>query len=117
MNTGMGAIALLAVSLAGSASADDVAGAWKITGDVFGNAVNAVCTFAGTDASVTSTCVSDDGKAAAPSPATVTGKDVTWSWDAGQAVLTFKGTLDSGTAMKGDIEVSGVTGNFTGTKQ
>jgi hypothetical protein len=42
---------------------------------------------------------------------------VTWDWDAGQATLTFKGTMDTAKTMKGDIEVQGVTGSFTAAKQ
>jgi hypothetical protein len=116
MKTGLIAATLVAFSFAGAALADDVAGDWKISGDVVGNAVDTVCTFAGPADKPTVACTTD-GKAGAASPATVAGKDVSWSWDAGQAVLAFKGTLDSPKSMKGDIEVSGVTGSFTGAKQ
>ncbi len=104
------------IFLSGAALADDVIGTWKISGDVVGNAVDATCVFAGSGDKATSTCSADTTPGAA-TPATITGKDVSWSWDAGQAVLTFKGTVDSQTSMKGDIEVSGVTGNFTAAKQ
>ena len=50
-------------------------------------------------------------------PVKVAGKDATWDWDGGQAVLTFKGTLDTPKTMKGDIEVQGVTGSFTAAKE
>jgi len=107
-------IAVVATVLAsGSAfAADDVAGAWKISGDVVGNAVDTVCTLTAT----TAAC-NVDGKPGAASPLKVDGKSVSWDWDAGQATLTFKGTLDTPKSMKGDIEVQGVTGSFTAAKQ
>jgi hypothetical protein len=116
MKTGLCAAALAVFSISGVALADDVTGAWKVSGDVVGNAVDATCIFAGSGDKTTSAC-SMDATPGPAVPATVAGKDVTWSWDAGQAVLTFKGTLDTPKTMKGDIEVSGVTGNFTAAKQ
>ncbi len=110
------AAAVAAVSISGAALADDVAGAWKVTGDVVGNAVNTVCTFAGAGDKTTASCT-ENGAAGKPTPVTISGKDVSWDWETSQAVLTFKGKLDSDKAMKGDIEVSGVTGNFTAAKQ
>jgi hypothetical protein len=112
MKSGFFAVAVAAASISGAALADDVTGSWKITGDVVGNAVETVCTFAGGNATCTA-----GGKAGAPAPAKVDGKTVTWDWDAGQAVLTFKGTMDTPKTMKGDIEVQGVTGDFTAAKQ
>ena len=116
MKTAMVAAALAALSLSGVALADDVTGAWKVTGDVVGNAVATVCTFAGSGDKTTASCT-ENGAAGKPAPVTISGKDVSWDWETSQAVLTFKGKLDSASAMKGDIEVSGVTGNFTATKQ
>jgi hypothetical protein len=112
MKSGFFAVAFAAASFSGAALADDVSGAWKVTGDVVGNAVETVCTFAGGNATCTA-----GGKAGAPAPAKVDGKNVSWDWDAGQAVLTFKGTLTDAKNMKGDIEVQGVTGDFTAVKQ
>jgi hypothetical protein len=109
-------IATAACLVSSVALADDVSGKWKITGDVAGNAVDVTCVFAGSGDKATSSC-SNDATPGPATPATVDGKDVTWSWDATQAVLTFKGKLDSDKAMKGDIEVSGITGDFTGVKE
>lgn len=116
MKTALFAAAFAALSVSGAAFADDVTGAWKITGDVVGNAVNTTCTFAGAADKVTVACTAD-GKAGTPGPATVKDKAVTWDWDAGQATLTFKGTVDTPKTMKGDIEVQGVTGSFTAAKE
>jgi hypothetical protein len=102
--------------ISGVAGADDISGTWKVSGDVVGNAVDATCTFAGAGDKATSAC-SVEATPGLAAPATIAGNSVTWSWDAGQAILTFKGTLDSPTAMRGDIEVSGVTGDFTAAKQ
>lgn len=111
------AVAAAAMAFSGAAFADGVSGAWKVSGDVVGNAIDATCTFAGAGDKLTAACGGADGKAGAPAPVKVSGKDVSWDWDAGQAVLTFKGKLDSDKSMKGDIEVQGVTGSFTATKQ
>ena len=116
MKIGLFAVAFAALSFSGVALADDVTGAWKITGDVVGNAVNTVCTFATAGGKTTVACTAD-GKPGTAGPATVADKAVTWDWDAGQATLTFKGTLDTAKTMKGDIEVQGVTGSFTAAKQ
>lgn len=116
MKTTLFAVAIATLSFSGEAFADDVTGAWKITGDVVGNAVDIGCTFAGAGDKTTAACGPAD-KTGPATPAKVTGKDVTWDWDGGQAVLTFKGTLDTPKTMKGDIEVSGVTGSFTAAKQ
>jgi hypothetical protein len=116
MKRGLIAATFAALAMSGGALADDLTGSWKVSGDVAGNAVEVTCAFAGSGDKATSACGMDETPGPA-TPVTVEGKTVTWSWDATQAVLTFKGTLESDTAMKGDIEVSGVTGNFTATKQ
>jgi hypothetical protein len=116
MKTALFAAAFAALSVSGAAFADDAVGAWKITGDVVGNAVNTTCTIAGAADKATASCTAD-GKAGPAAPAKISGKDVSWDWDAGQATLTFKGTVDTPKTMKGDIEVQGVTGSFTATKE
>ena len=116
MKTGLFAVAFAALSFSGAALVDDAVGAWKITGDVVGNAVNTVCTIAGAGDKATASCTAD-GKAGPAAPAKIDGKAVSWDWDAGQATLTFKGTIDTPKTMKGDIEVQGVTGSFTAAKE
>jgi hypothetical protein len=112
MKTALIAVAATVLVSGSALAADDVAGAWKISGDVVGNAVDTVCTLTAT----TAAC-NVDGKPGAAAPLKVDGKSVSWDWDAGQATLTFKGTLDTPKSMKGDIEVQGVTGSFTAAKQ
>ncbi len=109
-------VAATAVAISSAALADDVTGKWKVSGDVVGNAVDIVCTFAGSGDKLTAACGGAD-KPGTPSPVTVAGKDVTWDFPTDQATLTFKGKLDSDKSMKGDIEVSGVTGSFTAAKE
>ena len=110
------AFTVVALSVGGVAMADGIDGAWKISGDVLGHAIDADCTFANATGKTSVTCVID-GKTAAATPATVAGQDVSWDLGGGQVTLTFKGKLDSDKTIKGDIEVSGVTGTFTATKQ
>ena len=112
MKTALIAIAATVLVSGSALAATDVAGAWKISGDVVGNAVDTVCTLTAT----TAAC-NVYGKPGAASPLKVDGKSVSWDWDAGQATLTFKGTVDTPKTMKGDIEVQGVTGSFTAAKQ
>lgn len=116
MKTALFAAAFAALSISGAAMADDLTGAWKVSGDVVGNGLETVCTFAGAGDKTTASCTKE-GAAGPATPAKVTGKEVSWDWDAGQAVLTFKGTIDTPKTMKGDIEVQGVTGSFTAAKQ
>ncbi len=107
---------LAGLALAGAAAADPLLGTWSIVGEVFGNDVETICTFGGSPPAVTATCTADNRTAPA-TRATVDGDKVTWDWDAGRAVLTFKGTLTSDAAMKGVIRVSFATGSFTAKKQ
>jgi hypothetical protein len=110
-------VAIMAVSsITGTALADGVDGAWKINGEIFGNTIDTICTFATAAGKTTAACTID-GKPAAAAPVTIAGKDVTWDFDVVQAILTFKGKLNSDKAMKGDIETTGITGTFTAAKQ
>ncbi len=110
-------LALLALVVSPAVQAADIVGAWKIHGSVFFNAVDTICHFKpGDNEGIVATC-EYEGAPGAFTPATVTDKTVTWSWDARQAVLEFQGTFTSDTAMKGDIKVRGVTGSFTAVKQ
>jgi hypothetical protein len=110
------AATMIVSSIGGTALADGIDGAWKISGDIVGNAIDTVCTFATAAGKTTAACTLD-GKPAAAAPVTIAGKDVTWDFDVVQAVLTFKGKLDSDKAMKGEIDTSGITGTFTAAKQ
>ncbi len=110
------ALAALAVALSSAAKAADITGAWKLSGSVFFNAVNTTCHFKKDGNAVLATCENDQGPGAY-TPATIVGDRITWSWDPGPAVLTFRGALTSDTTMTGEIKVRGFTGSFEATKQ
>ena len=105
------------------AQGTNVSGTWKVTGDVVGNAVDLLCTFAQDGKKLSGSCKSPG----ATKPTDITGevddKKVTWKYEAqyeGQPItLTFNGTLDASSQLKGDIDVSpySVTGNFSAVKQ
>ncbi len=96
-------------------AATDVSGKWTINGDVVGNAVSLDCSFQqNTEGKITGKC-SVNGM----DPTDVTGdvKDAEFkfSFNASGYVLTYTGTIQ-GDTVKGNIEVAGVTGMFTGTR-
>jgi hypothetical protein len=99
-----------------TAAAAGISGNWTFTGDVVGNAVNMKCALKQEEAKLSGSCMYD-GASAAPTTGSVSGETVTFQNTAQNYDLTYTGTLDSSrTAMKGDIAVAGVTGNFSGAK-
>ena len=114
MKSGIIATALAAISFAGVASAAGLAGTWQITGDIVGNAVNPTCDFKDAGGKLTASCLGGDA-----TDVKVEGKNVSWEWNPGPALLAFKGTLDTDTSMKGPIDVNGApgVGNFTAVKK
>ena len=117
--------ALLLTLLAAPALAQSntVSGTWKVTGEVSGYTIDQVCTLTQDEKKLTGSCKS----ASAEKPYELTGevddKKVTWKYDAdfqGQKItLTFKGTLDASSQLKGDIDVQpfNVTGTFSAAKE
>jgi len=109
-------IAMILICIRAEARANDIAGAWTLTGEVAGHDVELDCIFAGAAGGITARCGSDGDMG--PATATmIADRNVTWKWDAGLAVLTFKGVLESDTSINGAISVAGVTGTFAMTKQ
>jgi hypothetical protein len=108
----------LAVLLAGAvvlpAAAADISGSWTVVGEIIGNPVNMKCAFTQDGAKVAGTC------GAAAATGSVAADKVTFQHTVqrDQAYeLTYSGTLDAtGTTIKGEIAVMGVTGTFTATK-
>ena len=102
--------------------AADVSGVWKVDGSVVGNPVTPTCTLKQTDAKISGSCKLDDGHVA-----DVTGEakggEVTWKYtqeyQGTDYTLTFNGTADSDTSIKGSISVSpsDAGGDFTANKQ
>lgn len=110
------AVAAVAFIFSSTAQAADIIGAWTIHGSVFFNAVDTTCLFKAEGSGIAATC-ENDGKPGDYTPATVAGGKVSWSWNAGPAILAFDGVFTSDTVIKGKIAVRGFTGSFTGTKQ
>jgi hypothetical protein len=110
------AAAAVALGFSCSAQAADIVGAWTIHGSVFFNAVDTTCLFKAEGDGIAATC-ENDGKPGDYTPATVTGRKVSWSWNAGPATLAFDGAFTADTMIKGEITVRGFTGSFTATKQ
>lgn len=51
----------------------------------------------------------------------MTANDVAWAYETDyegtKVTVTFKGTLEAGTSIKGKVETAGTSGNFTAQKQ
>lgn len=99
----------------------DLSGDWKVTGDIGGYALHAVCTLKqDTDHKLTGTC--KDDKSSAPLTGEIVGRDVTWRYDLDNDgtvyPLVFSGTMVSDLAIKGGVEAGVVAnGPFTARKQ
>lgn len=115
------ALALLAAPALAQENA--VSGTWKVTGDVVGTPVDVVCDFAQEGKKLTGSCKPAGAEKPAEAAGEVDDKKVTWTFDAqyeGQKItLTFRGTLDASSQLKGDIAVQpfNVTGTFSAAKQ
>jgi hypothetical protein len=116
MSVKFAAAAAFALVFSNTARAADIIGAWDIHGSVFFNAVDTTCLFKAEGGGIAATC-ENDGKPGDYTPATVVGGKVSWSWNAGPAVLAFDGAFTSDGVIKGKITVRGFTGSFTATRQ
>lgn len=109
--------ALAAVTLTAT---PDVAGTWKVDGDVYGNPVKFDCALTQDAEALSGTAKFEDGKEV---PVTGSAKEttVTFEFDTesqGSTYhLVFTGTLGDDGGLKGTIAVAGVEGTFTATKQ
>jgi hypothetical protein len=116
MSVKFAAAAAFALVFSNTARAAEIIGAWDIHGSVFFNAVDTTCLFKAEGGGIAATC-ENDGKPGDYTPATVAGGKVSWSWNAGPAVLAFDGAFTSDGVIKGKITVRGFTGSFTATRQ
>ena len=111
---------LMFVSL--PALADDFSGVWKVDGSIADHPVTPTCTLKQTDTQISGTCkVIDDHVVKAEG--SVKDKQITWKYDQEYEgtvyVLTYTGTLDSSTSLKGTVtaDPSDSAGDFTAKKQ
>ena len=101
--------------------ADDVSGAWKVDGLIADHTIAATCTLKQTDQQISGSCQVADH--ALNVDGSVKEKQVTWKYDQEYEgtvyTLTYTGTLDSNTSIKGTVtaDPSDTSGDFTAKKQ
>jgi hypothetical protein len=100
--------------------AADVSGNWKIAGGIGDYPIALNCTFKADGAKFTGVCKGGD-RPDRSITGTVNGEKVEFQYDTeyngDKLTVVYSGTLQTKTSMKGSIEVSGASGEFTGTKQ
>jgi hypothetical protein len=104
------------------ALADDVSGVWKVDGSIADHPIVATCTFKQAETHISGTCKVDPDLTL-DAKGEVTDKQVKWTYSQEHEgtvyTLTYTGTLDSASSMKGSIAVdpSDSEGDFTARKQ
>jgi hypothetical protein len=113
-------ILVLAVTLLPAAAAD-VAGSWRLTGNIAGVAIDRACTIHQTENKIEGPCKNQVGEVVLHGE--VDGKSVTWKYEAPyegiKMMLVFRGTLESNSEIKGTIADADntVTGSFSAKRQ
>lgn len=113
-------VAMLALWSATALRAD-VAGSWKVDGSIGEFPVDLVCALKETDKKLSGVCKGNDiGEL--PVTGETDGKTATWSYEVNfqgqQFTIVYQATIESPTAMKGNITVMGnPSGSFTAKKQ
>ena len=117
-------LTLSALSAFAQGGGGSVSGTWKVTGDVSGNSVNLVCTFAQEGKKLTGSCKSAEAKTTNEITGEVNDQRVAWQYNTDyngeKLTIAFSGTLDAaGSQLKGEIDVQpmAVAGTFTAQKQ
>ena len=113
-------ILALALSLHAAPASDSLVGPWQIKGDVMGNPVNELCTFAQADSVLSGNCKSEDGEASILAGEIKGGKITFWhggDWEGQALTVVYTVTLSSPAELKGTIDVRpmNVSGTFTAT--
>jgi hypothetical protein len=104
------------------AFADDLSGVWKIDGSIADHPITPTCTLKQTDKQLSGSCKIDADRVANVE-GSVSEKQVTWKYDQDYEgtvyTLTYTGTLDSTTSIKGTVtaDPSDSAGEFTAKKQ
>ncbi|MBZ5621509.1 MAG: hypothetical protein LAQ69_22700 [Acidobacteriia bacterium] len=110
---------ILAALSALPVAAADISGAWKLEGDIAGVHINRVCAIKQADNKITGGCKNQTNELVLTGE--VNGSNVTWKYDTDyegtKVTLVFKGTIEEGASMKGSIEASGASGEFTAKRQ
>jgi hypothetical protein len=105
------------------AFAADFSGVWKVDGSISDHPVTPTCTLKQADNLVTGTCTLLDGDHTADVTGEVKEKQLTWrykvTYEGTTYTLTYVGTLDSDTSIKGSVtaDPSDTDGDFTAKKQ
>jgi hypothetical protein len=115
--TPLGALALLLASQIASA---DVAGNWKIEGDIGGMPVSITCALEAKGATLSGVCRNDE-VGDLPITGQTSADGASWTYDVNyqgqQFTVSYNGKLTSPTQLQGDIAVGGnPSGSFKGTK-
>jgi hypothetical protein len=101
-----------------AATLADVSGDWSVDGEVYGTAVKYTCNLTQEGEKLSGTAKLDSGDAAVTG--SVADKSVTWQFEVpynGQMLtLVFDGTVESEKSIKGKIQVAGIEGAFSATK-
>jgi hypothetical protein len=104
------------------ALADDVSGVWKVNGQIADHIITPTCTLKQADKEISGNC-KVDADHTLDVKGNVNDKQVTWKYDQEYEgtvyTLTYAGTLDSDTSMKGTVtaDPSDSSGDFTAKKQ
>jgi hypothetical protein len=102
--------------------ADDVSGVWKVDGLIADHTIAATCTLKQTDKQISGSCQVNADQVLNVA-GNVKEKQVTWKYDQEYEgtvyTLTYAGTLDSNTSIKGTVtaDPSDTSGDFTASKQ
>ena len=100
--------------------AADVSGNWKVSGTVGEYPINLTCNFKTNGANLIGTCKGGDRPDRAVT-GEISGQKVHFQYeieyDGNKMTVVYSGTLQSDTSMKGSVDVSGTSGEFTGTKE
>ena len=101
---------------------DDFSGVWKIDGSIADHPVNPTCTLKLMDKQISGSCQVDADRVLKVE-GSLKEKQVTWKYDQEYEgtvyTLTYTGTLDSNTSIKGTVtaDPSDTSGDFTAKKQ
>jgi hypothetical protein len=104
------------------ALADDVSGVWKVNGLIADHTITPTCTLKQADKQISGSCKVDADHTLGVEGG-VSEKQVTWKYDQEYEgtvyTLTYTGTLDSDTSIKGTVtaDPSDSSGDFTAKKQ